>query len=154
MCRPTANPPTPGWGYRYGQGWINPTRTRTLLYPAAVPGRVQQPVTIPMRDTPAFHFFFDNDNRALKSSPKLPNCLARRQPLLPCSPDKKQRGGLGLQRSNLKSHLLSIFPLPLLILRIENPWARTSLTLHCNLTLVPNLTFWERTHLPNLTFRS
>src|ERR1700678_4397330 len=38
----------PGYnGYGYGRGWINPTRTRTLLYPAAVPGRVQQPVTIP-----------------------------------------------------------------------------------------------------------
>src|SRR5271168_4407940 len=47
MCRPATDPPTPSWGYGYGQGWINPTRTRTLLYPAAVPGRVQQPVTIP-----------------------------------------------------------------------------------------------------------
>src|SRR5271155_5392510 len=42
-----ADPPTPGWGYGYGPGWRNPTRTRTLLYPAAVPGRVEQPVTIP-----------------------------------------------------------------------------------------------------------
>ena len=44
MCRPATDLPTPGWGYGYGQGWINPTRTRTLLAPAAVPGRVQQPV--------------------------------------------------------------------------------------------------------------
>src|SRR5271168_2829886 len=42
-----ADPPTPGWGYGYGPGWRNPTRTRTLLYPAAMGTRVRQPVTIP-----------------------------------------------------------------------------------------------------------
>jgi hypothetical protein len=47
MCRPATDPPTPGWGYGYGQGWINTTRTRTLLYPGGTGMRVQQPVTIP-----------------------------------------------------------------------------------------------------------
>src|SRR5271155_5814686 len=42
-----ADPPTPGWGYGYGPGWRNLTRTRTLLYPAATGTRVRQPVTIP-----------------------------------------------------------------------------------------------------------
>ena len=42
-----ADPPTPGWGYGYGLGWRNPTRTRTLLYPAATGTQVRQPVTIP-----------------------------------------------------------------------------------------------------------
>ena len=45
MCGPTRQPPAGGYGY--GPGWRNPTRTRTLLYPADVPGRVEQPVTIP-----------------------------------------------------------------------------------------------------------
>ena len=45
-----ADPPTPGWGYGYGRGWINPTRTRTLLYPAATGTRVRQPVTIPRQN--------------------------------------------------------------------------------------------------------
>src|SRR5271155_1728944 len=48
-----ADPPTPGWGYGYGPGWRNPTRTRTLLYPAATGTRVRQPVTIPMSESPS-----------------------------------------------------------------------------------------------------
>src|ERR1700678_1712034 len=63
MCRPATNPPTPGWGYGYGQGSINPTRTRTLLYPAAVPSRVQQPMTIPKKKQVVY--YTDADTKPL-----------------------------------------------------------------------------------------
>ena len=40
-------PTNPGWGYRYGQGWINPTHTHTPGQPGALIHRILKPVTIP-----------------------------------------------------------------------------------------------------------
>jgi hypothetical protein len=42
-------PTNPGWGYGYGQGWINPTHTRTHTpgQPVALTCGFLKPMTIP-----------------------------------------------------------------------------------------------------------